>query len=119
MGTGALSGYRTAAELYEYLRVEMPWSFPGLFDDDKYWELTAYLAEANKIDLPAEPLGPDNGGEILLVSGMMQTHDDGIGMERVLAGTMMVLFLGALAASRWPVSPTDSQQHENEPDGDR
>lgn len=111
MGTGALSGYRTATELYEYMRVDMPWSFPGLFSDEKYWEMTAYLAEKNKIELPREPLSPENGEDTLLVSGLVQAHHDGIGIERILAVAVLVLLLGALIFGRWP------QRRESEQDG--
>ncbi len=118
MGTGALSGYRTATELYEYLRVDMPWSFPGLFSDEKYWELAAYLAEKNKIDLPHDPVGPDNGEEVLLVSGLVQAHHEGLGAERVLAGVVVVLLLSALILQRWTRRPKIQRQHGSETDGD-
>ena len=118
MGTGALAGYRTATELYEYLRVEMPWSFPGLFSDEKYWELAAYLAETNNIELPHEPLGPDNGEDVLLVSGLVQAHHQGVGTERVLAGVVLVLLLSTLILQRWTRRPEVKQQHSNEVDGD-
>jgi hypothetical protein len=101
MGTGALGGYRTATDLYEYLRVKMPWSFPGLFEDEKYWELTAYLANANNIELPHEPIGPDNGDEVLLVPGLVQAPHEGLCKERAVAGAVVVLLLGTLILQRW------------------
>jgi hypothetical protein len=101
MGTGALSGYRTASELFEYMRVEMPWSFPGLFDDQTYWALTAYLADANGVDLPPEPLGPENGDGVLLISGLVQTHDESVSGHRLAAGAVAVLLLGGLTLRTW------------------
>jgi hypothetical protein len=101
IGTGALAGYPTAADLHEYLRVEMPWAFPGLFDDKKYWELTAYLLKANNIDLGKEDLGPDNSRQIFLVPALVQTHRTGHSTERLLAGGLVFLLLGALLARRW------------------
>jgi mono/diheme cytochrome c family protein len=95
MGTGALTGYKTAADLFEYLRVKMPWSYPGLFDDKQYWELTAYLLEANKVDLGEDPLGPDNADEVLILPGLVQTHHATVGLERILAAVMVGLLLGA------------------------
>jgi len=95
MGTGALTGYKTAQDLFEYMRVKMPWSYPGLFEDDTYWNLTAYLAEANKIDLGGEPLGPENAGKILLLPSLVQSHHDGLRAERIVAGTIVGLLLGA------------------------
>jgi mono/diheme cytochrome c family protein len=95
MGTGALSGYKTATELFEYLRVEMPWSYPGLFETEDYWQLTAYLADANGIDMGQDPLGPENGDEILLVPGMVQTHHIPVEGERIAVGVMAGLLLGS------------------------
>jgi hypothetical protein len=96
IGPGALTGYQTATDLFEYLRVKMPWAFPGLFDDPAYWQLTAYLAEANSIDTGGKPLGPDNGDDILLLSGLVQTHRPTFPIEQIVAGAMPVFLLGAV-----------------------
>lgn len=93
MGPGALTGYQNAQELFEYMRVKMPWSYPGLFDDATYWNLTAYLAKANKIDLPGEPLGPRNGAKLLLKPNLVQTYHSGIHLERIVAGVIAGLLL--------------------------
>lgn len=94
IGPGALTGYQTATDLFEYLRIYMPWSFPGLFEDEVYWNLTAYLADANNIDLPKEPLGPDNGDEVLLLPQLVQTHHTAIEQEQAAAGAVAgLLFL--------------------------
>ncbi|MBN1134968.1 MAG: hypothetical protein JXM73_00175 [Anaerolineae bacterium] len=97
MGTGALSGYRTAADLFEFLRVEMPWSYPALFEDKDYWQLTAFLADVNNIDIGQDPLGPDNADQIFLLPQLVQSHHSAIGIERVIAGVMVGLLLGAAA----------------------
>ena len=97
IGTGALTGYQTATDLFEYMRVEMPWSFPGLFEDDVYWNLTAYLADANSIDLPPEPLGPDNGDQVLMIPQLVQTHHTAIAVEQIAAGAVIgLLFLATI-----------------------
>ena len=95
IGPGALSGYQTASDLFAYLRVYMPWSFPGLFEDDVYWNLTAYLADANAIDLPKEPLSPDNGDEVLLLPQLVQTPHTAIEEEQIVVGVVVGLFLVA------------------------
>ncbi len=100
IGPGALTGYKTATDLYEYLRVEMPWAFPGLFEDYEYWQLTAFLADVNDIDAGSEPLGPDNGDGVLLLSGLMQTHHTAIHVEQIVAGGMVVFVLGAVILRR-------------------
>jgi hypothetical protein len=97
MGTGALTAYDTALDLYEYLRVDMPWSFPGLFDDKTYWELTAYLAQANDIDLPREPLGPDNADQVLLKAGLVQTHHERYSVEKWVSGGLALALVVATA----------------------
>jgi len=93
MGPGALTGYKTATDLFEYLRTDMPWSFPGLFDDDMYWSLTAYLAQANDVDLPQEPLSLDNGDEVLMIPQLAQNYQAAIHVEQIAAGVVVGLLL--------------------------
>jgi mono/diheme cytochrome c family protein len=101
IGPGALTGYQTASDLFAYLRVYMPWSFPGLFEDDVYWNLTAYLADANGIDLPKEPLGPGNGDEVLLRPQLVQTHHTAIAVEQIVASAVVGLLLLAAILYWW------------------
>jgi hypothetical protein len=107
MGTGAMSGYKTIGELHAYLSETMPWSFPGLLPEDAYWQLSAYLAEANRIELPPEPLGPGSGDDYLLVSDLVQTHHTEVKRERAVTGVALVLLFGALILRRWskPLAP--------------
>jgi hypothetical protein len=115
IGTGALTGYRTASDLFEYMRVEMPWAFPGLFEDKVYWELTAYLADANQIDLGTEPLGPENGGEILVQPGVIQTHRTPVRIEQAATGAVVLLLLSAVVLKRWAAPGTgDGPSHDQE-----
>lgn len=100
MGPGALGAYKTAADLYEYLRVAMPWSFPGLFNDEEYWQLTAFLAHANQVDFE-EPIDPRNAADILIVPGLVQTHHTGVEFERVLGVVIAALLLAAAISHRW------------------
>lgn len=95
IGPGALTGYETATDLFEYLRVEMPWSFPGLFDDDVYWNLTAYLAQANSVDLPQEALSSENGDDVLMIPKLVQTHQTAIHVEQIAAGVVIGLLFVA------------------------
>jgi hypothetical protein len=121
MGPGALTGYETAEELYEYLRTTMPWPFPGLFQDFQYWQLTAFLLDANGVDM-GEPavnvgqtidcqgietceraprvLGPENAADILVIPQLVQTHKTPFGTEQVTAVVVLGLFVGA-AVGYW------------------
>lgn len=56
VGGGALARFETAADLHDYLKASMPWHAPGSLQADEYWQLTAYLIQANEIDLPGRPL---------------------------------------------------------------
>src|SRR5690606_13124957 len=39
-----------------YAQDRMPWQAPGRLSEEEYWQLTAFLAEANGAqDVPAEP----------------------------------------------------------------
>lgn len=95
IGAGALSGYRTTADLFNYLRAKMPWSYPGLFEDTVYWELTAYLSDVNKVDLGDAPLGPDRAEQILVMPELAQTHHSDIRVELIIAGVTSGLLLAA------------------------
>lgn len=118
IGPGALTGYRSAEELFEYLRTDMPWPFPGLFQDAQYWTLTAYLLDANGVDLGAQPpdpdeaeactcedececegrkdpLGPHNAADILIIPDLVQTHRTDFEAEQLAAVVVVGLFLCA------------------------
>ncbi|MGC9334841.1 MAG: hypothetical protein ACP5JJ_11870 [Anaerolineae bacterium] len=120
IGPGALTGYRTAEDLFEYLRADMPWPFPGLFYDWQYWQITAYLLDANGIDQGAQsiepdepeacdcegeadcecerrkdPLGPHNAAEILIIPDLVQTHRTDFETEQIAAVVIVGLFVCA------------------------
>jgi len=59
---------------------DMPRSFLAHFSDEKCWRLTAFLAEANKIDLSRSPPSLEDGEDTLLVSGRIQAHRGDIGI---------------------------------------
>jgi len=101
IGTGALGAYQTATDLYEYLRAEMPWPFPGLLEDEEYWQLTAFLADVNEVDLGKKPIGSDNAADLLIVPGLVQTHREAVEIERALTVVVVVLLLGTAALQRW------------------
>jgi hypothetical protein len=101
MGTGALAGYETAAELHDYISETMPWSFPGLLPDDAYWQLVAYMADGNEIDRGDKPIGPDGAADLLLIPELVQSHDPAFKMEQAAAGAVLGLLVLAAILQRW------------------
>lgn len=68
IGKGILDHYGTALNLHEYLVKNMPWWNPGYLKPVEYWQLTAFLLEANGIDPGKEPLNEGNAGNIKIVT---------------------------------------------------
>jgi mono/diheme cytochrome c family protein len=106
IGPGRLARHETAARLYEFLRTRMPWQAPGLLSDDEYWQLTAFLVDANGVPLDGINLGPDNAARIRLGPASPQ-HQPTIfagskwfGVQPVAAG-LAVLFLLSAAGIVW------------------
>jgi hypothetical protein len=69
MGEGTLPRFETGAELYEYIRTQMPWQAPGILSDEEYLQITAFLAQAHGADPGDEPLTPERVGELDLHPG--------------------------------------------------
>jgi hypothetical protein len=61
--------YKTAQGFYEYIRKAMPWQDPGYLTDQEYWNITAFLLQANGFTLPKEPLSGENGADTLIGTG--------------------------------------------------
>jgi mono/diheme cytochrome c family protein len=49
IGDGSLARFETIGDLYEYMRVAMPLSFPGTLTEEEYLAITAYLARAHGV----------------------------------------------------------------------
>jgi hypothetical protein len=100
MGAGTLSAYKTAADLFEYLRAKMPWPFPGLFEDEEYWQLTAFLADAHRVPLRKEPLGPDNAANVLWRPQLPRIQRSAVKSERLVTVVALVLLLSITTLRR-------------------
>lgn len=66
VGPGKLEIFRTALDLHDYLHARMPWQAPGKLSDEEYWQLTAYLMEANGFDPGVQPLDTERAAGIYL-----------------------------------------------------
>ena len=51
IGPSTLSRFETTLDLYNYIRVNMPWHNPGSLQEAEYWQLTAFLAREHQITL--------------------------------------------------------------------
>jgi S-disulfanyl-L-cysteine oxidoreductase SoxD len=59
-GSRRIASYGDTDRLYDYVSRTMPFDDAGSLSEDQYWEVIAYLLDANEL-LPAEVvLGPDS-----------------------------------------------------------
>ncbi len=61
-----LAGYETTPKLYEFVRTNMPVDDPGTLKDDEYWDVLAFLLDANRLLPPDVVLGPDTAEGVRL-----------------------------------------------------
>ncbi len=66
IGQATLDQFETAADLYEYVRLEMPWHNPGSLTDEEYWQLTAFLVRENGVDPISQPLDQTRAASLVL-----------------------------------------------------
>lgn len=69
VGEDALLDFRTAFDLYNYIRHAMPYQAPGTMLDEEYWAVTAYLIRKNQGEELPEPLTPENAVSMALRPG--------------------------------------------------
>jgi cytochrome c5 len=72
VGPAITGRFRTALDLFEYLKAEMPWQEPGSLQEDEYWEVTAFLVRLMGVDPVRIPLDPQRAAEVLLRPGQGQ-----------------------------------------------
>ena len=66
VGPGTLSQFKTALDLYHYIRITMPWQNPGSLQEAEYWQLTAFLARERHFTLGNLPLDENRAKELFL-----------------------------------------------------
>jgi mono/diheme cytochrome c family protein len=59
-----LAGYRTADELYVFVSRVMPFDDPGSLKAQEYWDVIAFLLNANGVLPRGTQVTPDNAGGI-------------------------------------------------------
>jgi cytochrome c len=61
---GVLPGFTTAANLHDFIHKEMPFQAPGSLSEADYWALTAFLVQANGVDLGGRTLDGATAAQI-------------------------------------------------------
>jgi mono/diheme cytochrome c family protein len=71
IGENTLRRFATMGDVYEYMRVAMPLSFPGTLTEEEYLALTAYLARAHGV-WDGRPLDPAHAFRLRLPQSALQ-----------------------------------------------
>lgn len=100
IGPGRLAHYQTAAGLYAYIHTRMPWQAPGILADEEYWQLTAFLVDANGIPMGETPLGPENAADVRLAPPPQGRQAKNVWHLLLAAGTVVLLSSGVVALWR-------------------
>lgn len=68
MGSGTLSKFATAKDLFDYVHVEMPLpkASAGKLKKGQYWSIVNFMVAAHGKDLPAGGLNADNAASVSL-----------------------------------------------------
>ncbi len=61
-----LSGYVTARGLFDFANTQMPFDNPGTLKEQEYWDVLAFILDANNLLPPDTILGPENAADIKL-----------------------------------------------------
>jgi cytochrome c len=61
-----LSGYRTAKGLFDFVSSDMPFDAPGTLTPQEYWDVLAFILDANRLLGADVTLGPDTADGIRL-----------------------------------------------------
>ena len=60
------SNFRTAKDVYDYASASMPADQPAILDAEEYWDVVAYLLQANGRTVDAMPLDATSAAHIVL-----------------------------------------------------
>lgn len=65
-GSDRQATFDDAADLFGYVKSDMPPLAPGSLSDDEYWAIIHYVLKQAQIDPGVEVVGPDNAASIKL-----------------------------------------------------
>ena len=100
LGTGALSRFNNAAELYRVIADSMPRWNPDYISDEDAWNLTAYLMRQSNTLPPRVTLDVSNAAVFPLHNVTLPTHDERIDAIFVLALISIAAIVAILRAAR-------------------
>jgi mono/diheme cytochrome c family protein len=68
MGSGTLSKFATAKDLFDYVHVQMPLpkASAGSLKEGEYWAIVSFMVAAHGKELPAGGLSAENAGSVAL-----------------------------------------------------
>ena len=66
IGPGEMDIFPTALALHDYIQARMPWQAPGSLSEEEYWQLTAFLVQANGFDPGGQPLDSTRAAVVYL-----------------------------------------------------
>lgn len=91
IGTNALTKYKNAQELYDFVSARMPFQAPGSLSRDEYWELVAYLMRergvsvtrvdgSNASRVALQPVSLPEGAMLPVLSGLLLAGGAALGL---------------------------------------
>jgi hypothetical protein len=95
---GMVARFANAQDLHDFIQSKMPWQAPGSLTDEEYWQLTAFLVNANGINPGPGFLNAGNAASIRLrpeVETPEPLEPSG-SMPRVWIGLAVILGLSLL-----------------------
>ncbi len=93
---GIRASFKTAWDLYEFIRARMPYQAPASLSDDQYWQVTAFIMRINGIDLGSLSLNPGNAKQISLTNPQPVAPQTPPAWLYWLAGGFIVVAVGLI-----------------------
>ncbi|MCA9988769.1 MAG: c-type cytochrome [Anaerolineales bacterium] len=109
VGTDSLLRFATVGDLYEYIRVTMPYEYPAVLSDEEYLAVAAFLAQAHEVwdgvpldglrahELPLRQAEP----AVTPPPAEMAPAIPANGRSTILAGSVITMFLILGGVALW------------------
>lgn len=100
IGANVLPGFSNAANLHDFIHAKMPFQAPGSLSEADYWALTAFLVQANGVDLGGKTL---DAATAVQIGFGAQTKAQPVGKAWWLWSAGAVALIALLAFVWWAV----------------